>query len=53
MDLIYTDDQSRNDTTLEKTKEANRTQDLSSIFKENLTINYSLSLREFLNSFNT
>lgn len=53
MDLIYTDDQSRNDTTLEKTKEANRTQDLSSIFKENLTINYSHSLREFLNSFNT
>jgi len=53
MDLIYTDDQSRNDITLEKTKEENRTKDLSSIFKENLTINYSHSLREFLNSFNT
>jgi type VI secretion system ImpM family protein len=53
MDLIYTDDQSRNDTTLENTKEENRTKDLSSIFKENLTINYSHSLREFLNSFNT
>jgi len=53
MDLIYTDALSRNDTTLEKTKEENHAQDLSSIFKENLTINYSHSLREFTNTFNT
>jgi len=53
LDLIYTDDESRNDTTLEKAEEDNQTQDLSSIFKENLIINYSHSLREFLNSFNT
>ncbi|MCH8034107.1 MAG: type VI secretion system-associated protein TagF [Bacteroidetes bacterium] len=53
LDLINTDDESRNDTTLQKAEEDNQTQDLSSIFKENLTINYSHSLREFLNSFNT
>ncbi len=53
LDLIYTDDESRNDTTLEKAEEDNRTQDLSSIFNENLIINYSHSLREFINSFNT
>ncbi len=53
LDLIYTDDESRNDTNLEKGKEENQAQDLSSIFKENVTINNSHSLREFLNSFNT
>jgi len=53
LDLFNTDDKSGNDTTLEKTKEENRTQDLSSIFIENLTINLSHSLREFINSFNT
>ena len=53
LDLFYPDDESRNDTTLEKMKEENRASDLSSIFKENFTINYSHSLKEFINSLNT
>ncbi len=52
LDLFNTDDESKNDKTNEKTKEENRAQDLSSIFNENLTINYSHSLKEFINSFN-
>jgi type VI secretion system ImpM family protein len=53
LDLINSSDESRNDTTLKKKKEENLAQDLSSVFKKNLTINYSHSLREFINSFNT
>jgi len=52
LDLIYIDNENKNDQMLEKKKEGNPSQDLSSIFNKNLTIDHSHSLKEFIDYFN-
>jgi len=52
LDLIYFDNENSNDTMHEKKEEEYLSQDLPSIFKKNLTIDYSHSLKEFIDYFN-